>query len=117
MSFSTPIKSKKRKAPSAPSKPPKAAEPKPVCYGCETHQPNQMAHMGLNGCLGDDLFLPDDDDDDDDLGMDLEEVLRPLTPQHECQHCLNGLCFSHNVEHAMRAMGGSPGRFDGLVEM
>ena len=69
------------------------------------------------------LMVPDSDDEEEDqvaeifVPIPLEEVLRPLTPQHECQHCLNGLCFSHNVEHAMRAMGGSPGRFDGLVEM
>ena len=25
------------------------------CPGCKDNQPNQMAHMGTNGCLGDDL--------------------------------------------------------------
>lgn len=27
----------------------------PVCIGCLTNQPNQMAHMGPDGCLGDEL--------------------------------------------------------------
>lgn len=33
-----------------------AEEPEPVvCAGCLTHQPNQLAHMGPNGCCGDEF--------------------------------------------------------------